>query len=150
MPIAGRDGPNYRMTHNPDNPDEHIDAIKRAIRDGFPRMDAKPACRCPPGQCLGNPEKLVHSYCKAPKPVQADLATPVTLTWRQSDRWHLISDDGHYTVAKAQVLGVASYSAWYRPTASGRDIPHHLGEHPSSGLAKATAQQHHVVRRMGS
>ncbi len=70
------------------------------------------------------------------------------IEWRQADRWHLVSDCGYYTVAKATVRNAPSYGAWFRPDANGYTIPMHLGEYPTADEAKVTADAHKQLQIM--
>ncbi len=98
------------MTFNPDNPDEHIEAMNAA------RAKAQAARR--------------------------DARLDPVLRWRQGSRWHLVTECEKYSVAKAYVHRVPSYSAWFRPNTYLTTVPHSLGNHASIDLAKAACQGH--------
>ncbi len=48
------------------------------------------------------------------------------MTWRRPDQWHLVTDDGRYTVSRANVGEWAHYTAWrvadHRVLATGRAL----------------------------
>lgn len=70
------------------------------------------------------------------------------LDWYQASKFHLLSRDGYYSIAKTSVLGRLSYGAWHRPLARGEDIPQHLAEFKSAADAIACCEQHNAVQRM--
>ena len=77
-------------------------------------------------------------------------APPGPIEWRQADRWHMVSNCGYYTVAKALVMSSPSYGAWFRPDVGGHTVPMHLGEFPTPDDAKLAAQAHKDLNVKGA
>ena len=69
---------------------------------------------------------------------QPDLLAPAALTWRQVDAYHLASDCGRYTVAKALSPRVVTYQAWRRA----KPVADLLGTFLGADAAKACAASH--------
>jgi hypothetical protein len=77
---------------------------------------------------------------------------PDRLAWSKPDKFHQLTTCGNYSVAKAYVHRVPSYSAWHRPDANPAKIPLHLGEYATPELARTQCQLHRdgkVVRKAG-
>jgi len=89
-----------------------------------------------------NPDNSREHAVKPRMAALEPVSEPIPIEWRRKDQWHIESAHGFYRVAKAIIRGTATYGAWFRPEAAGRNIPHHLGEHDSAEAAKVTCTQH--------
>lgn len=79
---------------------------------------------------------------RAATKAKREAAEKPVLEWRQASRWHEATACGRYTVAKAYVHRVPSYSAWFRPGGFATTVPHSLGNHAMPELARAACQAH--------
>lgn len=69
------------------------------------------------------------------------------MKFRKGSAYHLVSECGHYTVAKSIVMGEVQYAAWFRPNAKEGEPAVAIGAREKSSLDCIGICRRHAEKR---